>query len=377
MKYRLLENTDYEASILGLSAASLPVPGDSEISDNQLVDLIQYCLEIGVNYIDLGYPYRPEKQKYLSGIINQALKSIPRDNLIITVTIPSYAIKTAGDFDRFLNRQLEWLSIERADFCLLGMLNRDNWPALMELQVLDWAEKARQDGRIGHLGFSYHDHFQVLKKIITAYDKWIIGQFQYSYVDEEHDPGSSGIKYARDRGLNIVISEPLHRKRLSNNLPSEVLNIINSSPGNYSPAGWALRWVWDHPEVAVVLGEIASMDNAEEHINTANFVKPGSLSIKELIAYGKINDYYQAKKIVPCPSCRACMPCPEGIDVPRIFEIYNDAEIYSNYQTAREIYAEENHKIERCTECGSCEKSCAKRLNIIDYLKEAQKALSQ
>ena len=376
MKYKTFNNIDLNASILGLSAASFHIPEKNIISDTQPIEIIQYCLDKGVNYVDLGYPYRQEKQKYISGLISRALHGTPRDKVIISITMPSYSIKSAGDFDRFLNMQLDWLKIEKTDFCLLGMLTRENWPALMKLDVLDWAEKAQKEGRIGKLGFSFHDHFQILKEIIASYDKWSIGQFQYSFVDEAHDPGSSGIKYAHEKGLTVVISEPLHRKRLNNNLPAEVIELINSAPGQHSPAAWALRWVWNHPEISVVLGEISSIVEAEEHINAATASKPDILSVRELIVYEKIKDIFQGKKVVPCPSCRPCMPCPKGIDVPRIFEIYNDAAIYNDYRTARTIYKEEKHRIDLCNKCGKCEKSCAKQLKITEYLEEAQKALT-
>jgi hypothetical protein len=376
MKYNKFNNMEWVASALGFSADSLPVPKQKlKTTSHQVIELLQYCLDKGVNYLDIGYPYHLGEKKYMSGIISQVISDFPRDSVKIALTIPSYSIKTANDFELYLNMQLEWLKIEKADFCLLGMLNRDNWPVLNKLNVLEWVEKARSDGRIDKIGFSFHDHFQILKEIIAAYDHWAISQFQYSYVDENHDPGSSGIAYASSKDLAVVISEPLHKKRLSNSLPSEVLKLISSFPAYHSPTTWALQWVWNHPEVSVVLGEMSNITEAEEHISAANTFNPNSLTIKELIAYEKIKDYFKSKIIVPCPSCRPCMPCPQGIDVPRIFEIYNDAAIYNDYRTARKIYADENHRIELCNECGSCEKSCAKRLTIIQYLKQAQIAL--
>ena len=194
-------------------------------------------------------------------------------------------------------------------------------------------------------------------------------------MDTDHAPGSSGIKYAFNQGLAVVVSEPLRRKRLIKNIPEAVKIIWETASRDYSPAEWALRWAWNHPEVSVVLGDISTLAEAQEQVALAEKAEPENLSIRDLVMFGKIKDSYESLKPIPCPTCRPCMPCPKGIDVPRIFEIYNDALMYGDTQTARQIFAAEEHRPELCDACGRCERFCTKKLSIIEYLKQVRQLL--
>ncbi len=379
MKYRRFGKLDWEVSILGFGMRRLPlIDGDpTHIHEAESIKMIRYAIEHGINYLDLGFPYPINQYKSLAHLMNQVLEEGYREKVKIAVTLPLHFLNSPQDFILFLNEQLQILQVERIDFCLLGRLNRDNWPKLQELNLLHLAEKAMIEGQIGQLGFSFHDHYQILKNIVEAYDNWALCQFQYSYMDVDHDPGISGIKYAAERGLGVVISEPLRGGRLIKELPEPVAKLWAGSQKKWSLVEWGLRWAWNHPEISVVLSDMSTMRQVIENITIAESAEPDSLTIQELVLISKVRDAYRKLRPIACPSCRACMPCPQHIDVPRIFEIFNDAFIYNDIKMAQSIYIDEQHQLDHCTECGICEKACAKKLPIIDWLKKIKQMLGE
>jgi hypothetical protein len=345
------------------------------INKAQSIKMIRYAIDHGVNYLDLGYPYNISQHERLARLASHALQDGYREKVKVAVTLPSLSVNSPSDFERSLNEQLQWLQMDTIDFYLLGRLNRENWPNLRELDILRWAEEAMLDGRIGKLGFSFHDHFQVLKNILNDYDNWAFCQFQYSYMDVDHDPGVSGIKYAAEKGLAVVITEPLRWGRLTKEPPESVAEVWASSKQKRTLSEWGLRWVWDHPGVSVVVSDMSTLEQVVENVTLADSAEPDSLTVQELVLISKAKEAYRKLRPIPCPSCRACMPCPQGIDVPRIFELYNDAIIYNDAETARSLYCGEQHRLDTCTECSACENTCAKRLAMLDWLKAARQLL--
>jgi predicted aldo/keto reductase-like oxidoreductase len=377
MKYRRFGMLDWEGSALGFGVERLPLINEDpeQINEAESIKMIRYAIDHGVNYLDLGYPYDVRQHELKTRMINQALQDGYQKRVKVAATLPSFLLNSSLDFDRYLNGQLQWLKTERIDFYLLGRLNRENWPRLQELGVLDWAEKAMIDGRIDKLGFSFHDHFQVLRNILEAYDKWALCQFQYSYMDVDHDPGFSGLKYAVEKGLAVVITEPLRSGRLTKEPPKSVAEVWANAPQNRTLTEWGLRWVWNHPEISVVVCDMSTIEQVVEDVALANGSEPDSLTVQELVLISQVREAYRKLRPIPCPSCRACMPCPQGIDVPRIFELYNDAIMYNDVKTAQFIYRAEQHAADCCTECGACVNACAKRLAILDWLKPAHLVL--
>ena len=377
MKYCRFGMLDWEVSVLGFGVMRLPLIDEdlAHINKAQSIKMIRYAIDHGVNYLDLGYPYNISQHERLARLASQALQDGYREKVKVAVTLPSLSVNSPSDFERSLNEQLQWLQMDTIDFYLLGRLNRENWPNLRELDILRWAEEAMLDGRIDKLGFSFHDHFQVLKNILDDYDNWAFCQFQYSYMDVDHDPGVSGIKYAAEKGLAVVITEPLRWGRLTKEPPESVAEVWASSKQKRTLSEWGLRWIWDHPEVSVVVSDMNTMEQVVENVALADSAEPDSLTVQELVLISKVKEAYRKLRPIPCPSCRACMPCPQGIDVPRIFELYNDAIIYSDAKTARSLYRSEQHRLDTCTECSACENTCAKRLAMLDLLKAARQLL--
>jgi len=374
MKYRRFGKLDWEVSVLGFGVMRLPLIDENPIHLNEVesIKMIRYAIDHGVNYLDLGYSYSMSQHERLTRTVSDALQDGYRDKVKVAAIMPFLFVNSTSDFDRILNKQLQCLQMDSIDFYLIGRLNRENWPKLQGLGILRWAEEAMIDGRINKLGFSFHDHFQVLKKILEAYDNWSFCQFQYSYMDVDHDPGFSGIKYCAEKGLAVVVTEPLKLGRLAKEPPEPVAEVWASSKQKRTLTEWGLSWVWNHPEVSVVVSDMSTMEQVIENVTLADSTEPDNLTVQELVLISKVREAYRKLRPIPCSSCRACMPCPQGIDVPRIFELHNDAIIYDDPKTARTLYHNEQHRLDTCTECGVCENACAKRLAMLDWLKAAR-----
>ena len=338
--------------------------------------MVRYAIDRGVNYLDLGCSYDMTRQERLTRVISRALQDGYRQKVRVTAVLPSFLVSSAPDFEYYLNEQLSWLGTERIDFYLLGGLNRESWTKLQELDVLGWAERAVSSGRIGWLGFSLHDHYQVLRGILDAYDNWVLAQFQYSYMDVDHQPGVSGLRYAADKGLAVVAAEPLRGGWLTKEPPELVARVWNSAPRNLTLAEWGLHWVWNHPEVAAVVCDMGTIEQVIENAASADRAEADSLTVPEEVLISQVREAYRKLKPIPCTACRGCMPCSQGVDVPRIFELYNDAIMYGDIETARSIYRAEKHSIDDCIECGVCVDACGWRIDILDWLEKAHQLLA-
>jgi uncharacterized protein len=377
MKYRKFGKLDWESSILGLGVMRLPLVGSdlTRIDETQSVRMIRHAIDQGVNYLDLGFPWDMKQHEPVVLTVRNALRDGYRDKIRIALTVPARLIASRSDFDLRLNEQLEWLEVDTVDFCLLGRLNRENWPRLLGLGALDWIEGAMKDGRIDKAGFSFHDHYQVLKSILDSYDKWTVGQFQYSYMDVDHDPGVSGINYAAERGLAVVVMEPLRGGRLTKRPPETVARVWAKARQGRTLAEWGLRFVWNLSSVSTVVCDMGSMEQLAENLSIAESAEVDGLTVQEEVLISQVREEYRKLRHIPCPSCRPCMPCPMDIDVPRLFEVYNDALMYDDLETARSICRDEQLYPQNCTECRLCENRCAKRLPIVDWVTKVRELL--
>jgi hypothetical protein len=232
-----------------------------------------------------------------------------------------------------------------------------------------------ESGQVEHIGFSFHDHFQMLRDLLSSWSRWSVCQFHFSYMDIDHDPGISGIRYAAEKGLAIVVSEPLRSGRLARSAPEWSPEVWSKAPQPWSRAEWALRFVWNCPEVASVILDPISIQDLFECLAIVEGIEPEHLTVEEELFLSKLRDSLRSSRRILCTSCRSCMPCPEEIDVPRIFEIHNDAFIYGDVETARRIYRRELHPAERCNGCGYCESHCVKKLPVIEWLDKARRLL--
>ena len=347
----------------------LPSDGD------EVVEMLRYAVDNGVNYLDLGYPWDKDRHESLTRLLGRALRDGYREKVKIAAVLPSMLIDSPADIERYLNERLGWLQTDSIDFFMLGGLDRYTWPRLREMGVLKSAESAVKAGHVYYIGFAFHDYYQTLREVIDDYDNWAFCQFQYSYMDIDHHPGVGGIRYAASKGLAVVVTEPLKGGRLTNGPPESVTAVWADATQDRPLYDWALRWVWNHPEIAAVVCDMSNTEQVEEDIVLAGAVEPESLTVSEEVLIGRVRDAYRKLRPVPCTACRGCMPCPLDIDVPRIFELYNDAVMYGDVETARMLYRIERHDIDICDDCGSCAAACGFKIPIPDHLKKARRLL--
>jgi uncharacterized protein len=299
----------------------------------------------------------------------------------LATKLPSWLIHSPDEFDRYLDSQLDRLQTGHIDFYLLHGLNGTFWPRLRDMGVLPWADRAIADGRIGHLGFSFHDDFPVFKEIVDSYDFWTMCQIQYNYMDIKFQAGVAGLRYAAGKGLAVVVMEPLRGSRLTRKLPQDAVTILNKAHGTRSATDLAFQWIWDQPEVSVVLSGMSRMAHVVENVAYAEHSAEKGLSAEEQKLIDRIREAYAGLAPIPCTNCRYCQPCPNSIDIPHIFELYNDALMYNDFRTPRFFYQsitglKAEQRADRCIECGECEAVCPQEIDIQAWLKKAHELLS-
>jgi predicted aldo/keto reductase-like oxidoreductase len=376
IKYRKFGRLDWEVSVLGFGMMRLPRLEVGRIDEDETIRMLRYAIDHGVNYLDLDYFHDAGQREQAIRLIGRALRDGYRERIKIAASLPVVLINTAADCDSYVNEQLDRLQTDKLDFFLLGGLNRDNWPALPQKKILRQLEAAIADGRLGGTGFSFHDDFQALRNVLESYDNWALGRFQYSFMDVDHHPGSGGLKYAADKGLAVVVTEPLKGGRLTVKIPEAAAKLWAEGPPKRSPVEWGLRWVWNRGEVASVVSDMSTLAQVKENITLADSATADSLTVPEELLINRVRDAYRELRPIPCTACRGCMPCPLDIDVPRIFEIYNDAIMYDDIETARTIYNNERHDINKCNDCGACAKACGREIPIPDWLEKAREMLA-
>ena len=386
MLYRTLGKTNEKVSALGFGCMRLPIiDGDTtKIDDEKAINMIRHAIDEGVNYVDTAYPYHGtgmgsggESEPF----VGRALKDGYREKVNLATKLPSWLIKTREDMDKYLNEQLARLQTDQIDFYLVHALNQDMWENLKKLGISEFLDSAIKDGRIRYAGFSFHDKLDVFKGIVDYYD-WSFCQIQYNYLDENFQAGTEGLQYAANKGLGVVIMEPLRGGKIVKNLPEAVMNTFDKAEIKKSPAEWALRWVWNHPEVSVVLSGMNIMDNVTENIKTASVAAPNSLTEKELEIMDDVKKVFKERIKVNCTACEYCMPCPVGVNIPKNFTYYNEYSLFVTPETDKELknrYSglSAQERADKCVECGKCEGHCPQAIKIRQELKNVTALFAQ
>ena len=380
MKYRKFGKLDWNVSALGFGAMRLPVLNEdhSKIDEPEAIRMIRYAIDHGVNYIDSAYGYHGGNSEV---IVGKALKDGYKEKVRVATKLPVPEVSSSADFDRLLNQQLKRLQNDRVDFYLLHGLNKVGWTKVRNLGVLKWAEGAMADGRIGYLGFSFHDSYEVFQEIIDAYDNWTLCQIQYNYMDEEIQAGTRGLEYAHKKELAVVVMEPIRAGRLARP-PENVAALWASATVQRTPQEWALRWVWNHPEVTLVLSGMSKMDHVVENVAYAEHSQPRNLNEGELALIGRVRDAYLSLSPTSCTACRYCMPCPNGVEIPRVFSLYNEAMIYGDATRPRRMYQNDRmfkpeQRADNCIKCEICLEKCPQQLPIPVLLEKAHAFLTE
>ncbi len=340
-----------------------------KINEPLTTEMLHYAIDHGVNYVDTAYPYH----KGMSEIaVGNALKDGYRDQVYLSTKLPSWLVQKKEDFNSFLDEQLKKLQTDRIDFYLMHGLHRNFWENLINLDVFEFLDSAVEDGRIGHVGFSFHDELEFFKEVVDSY-KWDFSQIQYNYIDQEFQAGRAGLNYASDK-MGTVIMEPLRGSCLTDNIPSDIQAMWDNAPVKRSLAEWAFLFLWDQPEVDLVLSGMSNMEQVIDNINIAEKGHANVLTDYERNLIEEVREAYSAKIYAGCTSCNYCMPCPQGVDIPLNLNLLNDTYIYDNMQKPSGNYSfliTKRMSASFCNQCGECEEKCTQNLPIRKYLKEA------
>ncbi len=376
MLYRKMPKIDKELSILGFGCMRLPVNKDGSLDKKRAIDQIRYGIDNGINYLDTAWPYHGGQSEPLVG---EALEDGYREKVHIATKLPSWLIKNRADMGVYLDNQLELLQTKCIDFYLLHNLNGPTWETLKSKHVLDFIDAAKAGGKIKYAGFSFHGHIADFKTIVDEYD-WEFCQIQYNYLDEDHQAGREGLEYAAAKDLGIIVMEGLRGGNLGNpQQPPEVAAIWDSAQKKKTPVEWALRWIWDHPEVTVVLSGMNEEAHIKENLNIAEDAKPGSLDDTEQAVIRQASDTYKKLMKVSCTGCEYCKPCPEGVNIPAALEVYNKLHLFKNVEEAKFLYAircsglfsgQDVQYASLCVQCGECIEKCPQQIDIPTVLED-------
>jgi predicted aldo/keto reductase-like oxidoreductase len=309
----------------------------------------------------------------------KVLKDGYRRKVRIADKMPTWLAKTPADFDTLFNEQLKKVGVKYFDFYLLHSLNRGGWKKVRELGILEWAERMKKAGKFQYFGFSFHDSFSAFKKIIDDYEGWDFCQIQYNYMDILNQAGTRGLKYAAKRGLGVIVMEPLLGGKLAK-LPPVVMAEIKNAPIKRKPADWALQWVWDQPEVSLVLSGMSKMKQVEENLASADHSGVGSLTRDEKAIVTRVRETFRGMQPIPCTSCQYCMPCPNGVYIPDNFSIFNRGAMMKDWGEANFIYTHhipEKARASACIDCNECEEKCPQKIAVSDWMPYVDSVLSK
>lgn len=367
MRYRVLGKTCAEVSVLGFGCMRLPtVEGqDGKIDTKRAVDMVRYGIDNGINYLDTAYFYHSGNSE---AFVGEVIKDGYRDKVYIATKLPLGNVNCEEDVEIIFNEQLRRLGVDYVDFYLLHAVNNDSWDnRVVKFDVLPKLEKLKEQGKIKHIGFSFHDDLWVFKKVIDAYDGFEFCQIQYNYIDTDYQAGTEGLEYAASKGLGIIVMEPLLGGKLA--LPNE--KVAAALGKEKTPVEWALDFVWNRPEVGMLLSGMGSEKMVEDNLGYADKAEAGMLSESELEMLGNAKHVYDEMSLVPCTGCEYCMPCPMGVLIPKVFSAFNNI-TSGGRRLVKEIFPDIEENAGLCKKCGKCEKACPQHIAIADMLKKVR-----
>ena len=374
MKYR--NNRSGEpVSILGYGCMRFSRSGAS-IDLQKAEKEILAAIDSGVNYFDTAYIY-PGSEAALGEIL---ARNHDRDKVNIATKLPQYMIKGAGALDKYFNEELKRLQTDHVDYYLMHMLtDLEAWHKLEKLGIKEWVAAKKESGEIRNIGFSFHGNTDMFLKILDAYD-WDFCQIQYNYMDEVSQAGRIGLQAAAEKGIPVIIMEPLRGGKLVDLLPEKAKELIAADPKGRTAAEIALRWLWDQPEVTCVLSGMNSLAMVEENCRIASEAEVGEFTEEDQALIAQLRTLINEKIKVPCTGCAYCMPCPKGVDIPGAFRCYNEMYMEKKSVGRNEYLQTVSLRKEapfpsQCVACGRCEQHCPQHIAIIEELKNADKAL--
>ena len=373
MEMRKMEKLGVETSLLGFGCMRFPQTPEGKIDEALTEKMLDRAIAQGVNYIDTAYPYHDGQSEVVVGKI---LKKYDRNSFYLATKLPVWLVNTAEDVDKYLEEKLAKLQTDHIDFYLMHAMGKERWNKMVEIGCVKRLEELQEQGKIKYLGFSFHDKYEVFEEILN-YRDWDFCQIQLNYMDAEEQAGLKGCQLATDKGIPVVVMEPVKGGSLAV-FAEDITAKLKELDPEASPASFALRWVGSLPGVKVILSGMSSMEQVEDNLRTFAAFKP--LSEQEQDTIREVTEILRSRVQNGCTGCRYCMPCPAGVNIPGCFATWNTYHMYQNYNTVRwnwEVALGDEHQPKNCVQCGKCEAQCPQKITIREDLKRVQADLDK
>ena len=376
MQYRLIEKTGDELSALGFGAMRLPLK-NGKVNRDLAKKQIYHAIDNGINFIDTAYLYG-DSEKFLG----EVLKGEYKDRVKICTKLPSIHVRKYEDMENYLAEQLERLQRDSIDYYLIHSVDLKSANRLLKKGLIEFLSKAQSEGKIKHVGFSYHGAKEEFDLLIDAYD-WDVVMVQYNYFDENVQASVEGIEYAASKGMGIFVMEPLKGGILAGKMPKEAEDIFKKANPDKSTAEWALQWVLNNRNVTSVLSGMNSIDQIDENIRIADNTTPMSMSFEELETVELVKRVMRNSLKINCSTCGYCIPCPRGVHIPECLKVYNEKYLFEHkgfcneslidyFQFFGGLMGKESYA-GLCNGCGKCLRKCPQKLDIVSELKKVKK----
>lgn len=359
MEKRKMENLGVSVSLLGYGCMRFPTLPDGKIDRAAAEELLDRAIKSGVNYFDTAYPYHNGESEPFVG---DAMSKYPRSSFFLATKMPPWAVNTKEDIPALFEKQLERLKTDYIDFYLLHAMDAEKWKKMKGLGAVEYLENRQREGKIRFLGFSFHDSYEVFEEILNS-RSWDFCQIQLNYMDAGEQAGVKGLELAEKKGIPVVVMEPVKGGLLAK-LPADISASLSAVTPGRSDASWAMRYVASFPNVKVILSGMSDMTQLEDNINTFSPFSP--LTPDERKALERAVATMRSRIKNPCTGCGYCMPCPNGVEIPRNFRVWNSFGVYGNSGVAGSAYREikEGARADACIGCGECLDKCPQKIDI-------------
>lgn len=379
MQYRVDPKSGNRISALGLGCMRIPGFALGRPDARAAEAIVRAAVDRGINYLDTAYLYPGNEV-----VVGQTLEKLGlRDRVYIATKLPHASCKRSGDFDRFFDEQLRRLRTDHIDYYLMhNITSPAQWERVCELDIEDWIARQKAAGRIRQIGFSFHGSSVDFPVLLDAYD-WDFCQIQYNYANEHYQAGTEGLLAAASRGMAVFVMEPLLGGRLADKLPDAAKRELSSAGDAHltTPAAWGLSWVWNHPEVTMLLSGMTSPEQVAQNAEIAERALSSSMTAGQLATVARVVELFERANRIPCTGCSYCMPCPHGVNIPGCFAAYNASYAHSwftgmqQYFTASAIRTGAPRLASNCVGCGACARHCPQQIDIPARLADVRRRL--